>query len=62
MKKLITALVLMLGVLCLFSDPQFGDPETLMSRFWASKIWGAIFIALGVLMYKTIKDEEENNH
>lgn len=62
MKKLITALVLMLGVLCLFSDPQFGDPETLMSRFWASKIWGAIFIALGVLMYKTIKDEEESNY
>lgn len=62
MKKLITALVLMLGVLCLFSDPQFGDPETLMSRFWASKIWGAIFIALGILMYKTIKDEEESNY
>lgn len=62
MKKLITALVLMLGVLCLFSDPQFGDPETLMSRFWASKIWGAIFIAIGALMYKTIKDEEESNY
>lgn len=62
MKKLITTLVLMLGVLCLFSDPQFGDPETLMSRFWTSKIWGAIFITLGALMYKTIKNEEENNH
>jgi hypothetical protein len=62
MKKAIITILLVFGVLCLFSDPQFGDPETLMSRFWASKIWGAVFIALGALMYKAIKNEEENNH
>lgn len=59
MKKAIITILLVLGVLCLFSDPQFGDPETLMSRFWTSKIWGIIFIILGIFGY--ITNKENNN-
>lgn len=59
MKKTIITILLVFGVLCLFSDPQFGDPETLMSRFWASKIWGIIFIALGIIGYE-LKNKMDN--
>lgn len=59
MKKAIITILLVFGVLCLFSDPQFGDPETLMSRFWASKIWGITFIILGIFGY--ITNKENNN-